>query len=94
MKPNKVLYEISDVAHSNTNEAGRFSSLVLDNQDNPHISCYQKLDSIKGIVKYATRNGSSWISVIDTLYNVELGMSGTRNLTSLKMDFLGNFHLA
>lgn len=68
-------------------DVGRFSSLVLDSLDNPHISYYQHLEGDSGIVKYTTYTDAQWeVTNIDTLYNVVIGFSGARNMTSLTFD--------
>jgi hypothetical protein len=75
-------------------DAGRFSSLVLDTLDVPHISYFQHLTDSIGIVKIAVWNNTEWnITNIDSLDHVFIGFSGARNMTSLILDSQMNPHL-
>jgi hypothetical protein len=77
-----------------TGDVGRFSSLALDTSDVPHISYYQHLTNNTGIVKLAVWNNTEWnITNVDSLYNVFIGFSGARNMTSLILDSQMNTHL-
>jgi PKD repeat protein len=62
---------------------GTWASIVLDSQDNPHISIIDL-----GVLKYARRIGSTWlIEVVDTVACKEVG-------TSLALDKNDNPHIS
>ena len=64
---------------------GWHSSLVLDSNDNPHISYYHKTN---GDLKYANWNGSGWnVQTVDSAGDVGLD-------TSLAFDSSGNPHIS
>lgn len=75
--------------------AGRFSSLVMDENDYPHISYHNALAGGKGEIRYAFWNGTTWdISIVDTLDAVEISFSGARNMTALVKDENEQLHLS
>jgi hypothetical protein len=76
-------------------DAGRYSSLVYDNDGNPHISYYVATSDTDGTVRHAWSNGSSWqIEDVDDLDNVQMGHTGARKITSLAIGPDGAIHIA
>ncbi|MCH7761785.1 T9SS type A sorting domain-containing protein [candidate division TA06 bacterium] len=66
-------------------EVGRFTSITLDGNGNPHISYY---DSDIHDLKYATKQGASWtIEIVDSA-----GFIGESS--SIQIDAFGNPHIA
>lgn len=78
-------WEISTV--DSEGDVGRYPSLILDKQDNPAISYFEKLSETEGYIKFARWDGSSWTSQqIDKLENVSAGFFGARKTSSLALD--------
>jgi hypothetical protein len=76
-------------------DAGRYSSLVFDNEGNPHISYYVADSATAGTVRHAWSDGSSWqIEDVDNLDNVQMGHTGARKITSLAIGPDGAPHIA
>ena len=74
-------------------DAGRFSSLELNAQDQPRVSYYKHLSGDMGVVRFAEWNGSSWvIETVDTLIRVSL--NDARTTTSLELDNQGEPHIS
>ncbi len=74
---------------------GLFPSMILDDQDLPHIAYFTEGDEEDtGEVKYAFFNGSEWnISTVANLSNAPLGRTGSRRITSLQRDHQGQLHM-
>ena len=63
-----------------TPNSGRFSSMIIDENDDIYISYFE--DS--GLVKLASRKSGIWsFQTIDMLQDVMLGFSGARNITAI-----------
>ncbi|MEM1328025.1 MAG: T9SS type A sorting domain-containing protein [Bacteroidota bacterium] len=72
------------------NKGGLFASMVLDENDEPHITYYEQLAGDVGLVRYVRLVADEWTSeVIDELENVPLGFTGARNMTALAIDRFG-----
>ena len=66
-------------------DVGKFSSIALDSNGNPHITYFEDLGDSVGNVKYAAWNGASWdIEVVDQLTRVYIDLA--RMITSLELD--------
>jgi hypothetical protein len=76
------------------NKGGMFASMVLDENDEPHITYYEQLVGDVGLVRYVRRVDEEWVSeVIDELENVPLGFTGARNMTALAMNSDGQLQV-
>lgn len=72
-------------------DVGRFSSLVFDDADNPHISYYAN----DGDVRYATETIDGWsFEDVGRLEAVEISFSGARRITAIDLDSSGSPHIA
>ncbi|MEL6943070.1 MAG: T9SS type A sorting domain-containing protein, partial [Bacteroidota bacterium] len=77
-----------------TSKGGMFASMILDENDRPHITYYEQVDGDQGNVHYVKFEDSQWKSeVVDQLFNAPIAFTGSRNLTSLAKDEEGKLHL-
>jgi len=75
-------------------KGGMFASMVLDENDRPHIIHYEQVNEDQGRVHYVRFEDSQWKSeVVDELFNAPIAFTGSRNLTSLAKDVEGKLHL-
>jgi len=83
-KWNGSSWEISTV-FNHVGDVGGYTSIAIDEQDNPHISFYGNL-----MLKYAHWTGSSWIiETVDSGYEDAIGL-----FTSIALDSEGNPHFS
>ena len=76
-------------------DVGRYSSLIFDAQDNPHITYYERDTNSSGTVRYAWWDGSAWQTEdVDSLDDIRMGQIGARKITSLAIDSEGGIHAA
>lgn len=76
-------------------DAGRYSNLIYDTDNNPHISYYVFDGETTGDVRHAWWDGSEWqIENVDRLEDVRQGRVGARKITALALDAVGNLHIA
>jgi hypothetical protein len=76
-------------------DAGRYSSLAFDTEDNPHIAYYKRDTNTSGVVRYAWWDGSSWnFEDVDSLENIRMGQEGARKITALVVENDGTIHIA
>ena len=74
-------------------DAGRFSSLELNDLDQPQVSYYRHSSGNTGVVKFASWTGAAWdIAVVDTLDSVSV--ADARQITSLELDAQGVPHIS
>lgn len=79
--------ELVDESVPYYDEAGKYSSIALDNQDYPHISYVYHDDDVNDFLKYAYRDLSGWHTE-----NVILSIDPAQ--TSLGLDALGQPHIS
>ena len=71
-------------------DVGRFSSLVFDDDGNPHVSYYAN----DGTIRYATRTIDGWsIEDVGQLEAVEIAFSGARRITAIDLDSNASPHI-
>ncbi|MEM6698117.1 MAG: T9SS type A sorting domain-containing protein [Bacteroidota bacterium] len=76
------------------NKGGRFASMILDENDLPHITYYEQINEDQGKVHYVKLEDDQWKSEeVDELFNAPIAFTGSRNLTSLAKDANGKLHL-
>ena len=68
-------------------DAGRFPSMVLDQQGNPVIGYFESTGGSEGYIKLARFSNGQWsVERVDTLEDVSLGHFGARNIVSVALD--------
>jgi hypothetical protein len=76
----------TDEAVNESGTGGMFSSLVIDDNGNRHLTYYASDDRNAGSVMYAVDDGSGWqFETVHELTAAELGMTGARRITSLRV---------
>ena len=72
-------------------DVGRYSSLTLDENDNPEVSYFQTLGESSGAIKLARLDTGRWnVQRIDQLDDVFPGFFGARKNSSVLLDADGN----
>lgn len=76
-------------------DVGKFASLALDSQGQPHIAYLKREDSTAATVRYAYRNEGSWI-IEDVLLLEDLGVDllGAHRTVTLALDDQDRPHIA
>lgn len=76
-------------------DAGRYSNLIYDVDNNPHISYFVFDGETTGDVRHAWWDGTEWqIEGVDRLEDVRQGRVGARKITALAIDGEGTLHIA
>ncbi len=66
--------------------SGRFSSLVLDENDKPAVSYYTRVGPGKGMIEFAIFENDQWTTEkVEDFDNIQIAFEGARNVTSLTL---------
>lgn len=75
-------------------KGGAFPSMLLDDNNRPHIAYYEQVEENRGRVHYVRYENGDWQSeVVDELADVPISFTGARRMTSLAKDSNGSLHL-
>lgn len=68
-------------------ENGKFPTLLLDSENDPHLAYYVQNTGDRGVIRYAKKKEGVWeMQDIDQLFNVPISFEGARRVTALQMD--------
>ena len=75
-------------------DPGRYSSLAFDSSGMPHISYVDLVGPREATVRYATWDGSSWLTTdVASLDEILIGFTGARRIADIQVDSSGVPHI-